>query len=100
MYEQQLVYDGNITNAQTIDLIVDNVAYDLDVKLFNDERIVGTAEISWQPELDQLTYRGGVIFYGYAKEFPAYEQDVQKQKKALEEAVEKSKQYPPRLTLS
>ncbi|MBI3032079.1 hypothetical protein HYY69_01280 [Candidatus Woesearchaeota archaeon] len=97
-YEQQFVHPSELTS--TVPLALDVVNYDLDIKLFNEERLLGGAELSWIPDLEQLQYRGGVMFYVYLKDVPVYEHDVKKQKQAFEFAIEESKKYAPRLTLS
>ncbi len=97
-YEQQFVYPSELLSS--LPLVLDTVTYDLDIKLFNEQRLLGGAELSWQPDLEQLQYRGGIIFYVYTKQLPSYETDVKKQQQSFEFAIEESKKYQPRLTLS
>ena len=98
LYEEQVFYPSEL--HKTITLIEDEITYNLDIKLFDETTLLGTASMQWNPQVDHILNRGGIVFYVYKKDIPSYIDDQKQRQEAIEYAEEKSKEYQPRLTLS
>jgi len=59
-YSKTLYYPGQ---DQTVDLMLAELPYEVTIQLIEDEQIVGSAKYTWNPALDQLQLRGGVLFF-------------------------------------
>ena len=98
---KQRLYDKVIyfpNDENKVELMLANEPYDVDIKLVENDEIVGKASYTWQPELEQVQFRNGVLFF--VGKIPQSSSNLVEQYKKLQQTEDKNKDnVEPRLTL-
>ncbi|MFH1439304.1 MAG: hypothetical protein ABIG89_01980 [Candidatus Woesearchaeota archaeon] len=71
--------------------------YNVEIKLVDNEKVLGGAAYNWTPNYSQITTNSKVIFYVTKKDTGEVPLTAEDMKKQYEESLEKSKLYQPKM---